>query len=140
MNYYASRQRKDGRWDYTCRNDDFIYPVGYFSKYREPDPKDWIWTNPASITKYQAEKPFHHEEGHATKEEACQCYTKYLMDTALYFGNADDAQHKCKICGEWTTGYAQVDNGSMYDLCDKHKTREVVETLFETVGEIWSSC
>jgi hypothetical protein len=139
MNYFAARQRKDGRWDYTCRNDDFIYPVGYCSKYREPDPKkDYFWTE-NSIKKYQAEKEFHHEEGHTTAEEARECYTKYLLDTTLTFGHFGNVWHKCEVCGELTDGYAQVDHGSMYDLCDKHQTREVVAPKFGTVGEIWSS-
>lgn len=140
MNYYGPRQRKgDSRWDYTCRNDDVIYPVGYCSPYREPDPKkDWFW-NENSIKKYQAEKEFHHEGGHATAEEAQECYTKYLMDTTLQFGHYGDIWHKCEVCDELTDGYAQVDHGTIYHLCDAHQTREIVEPKFGTVGEIWSS-
>ena len=139
MNYYAARQRKDGRWDYTCRNDDHIYPVGYCSPYREPNG-EWYWSE-NSIKKYQAEKEFHHEDGHATAEEACECYRKYLLDTTLYLdGSSNNTAHKCKICDVWTNRYAQVDGTYTYDLCDLHRTREVVETLFDSVGEIWSSC
>ena len=30
MNYYKPRQKKDTlKWQFTCRNDDNIYPVGY---------------------------------------------------------------------------------------------------------------
>ena len=35
MNYYGPRQRKDGKWDYTCRNDGHIWPVGYCHEYEE---------------------------------------------------------------------------------------------------------
>ena len=145
MNYYAARQRKDGRWDYTCRNDDFIHPVGYCSKYRPLTdgslkgmyPDDYLEQKEKERVVF---KDNYHEDGHATKEEACECYTRHLFDTTLRLdGNLEDTQRKCKICSEWTTGYAQVNNGSMYDLCDQHRTREIVETLFGTVGEIWSS-
>ena len=140
MNYYKSRQRaSDGRWDFSCRNNDHIYPVGYCSPYHEPDPKEWYLTE-NSIKKYQAERDKHHVNGHATEEEACECYRQYLLDTTLYLdGHSNDTQHKCKICDTWTNRYAQVDGTYMYHLCDCHRTRAIIETLFKGVGEIWSS-
>ena len=142
MNYYGPRQReKDKKWDYTCRNDDYIYPVGYCRPYKEPDPKTEPWWHENSIKKYQAQKDKHHGDGHNSSEEACACYRRYLLDTTLYLdGHFGDTWHKCVVCGELTDGYAQVDNGSMYNLCDTHRTKETVETLFGDVGEIWSSC
>ena len=138
MNYYKARQRKDGRWDYTCMNDGHILPVGYCSPYREPNG-EWYW-NQNSIKKYQAEKEFHHEDGHATEDEACECYRKYLLDTTLLLGHCSaSTQHKCRVCDKWTNRYATVDGGHIYNLCEEHNNRVEVEKLFEAPGEIWSS-
>ena len=135
MNYYAARQRKDGRWDYTCKSDGYISPIGYCSPYREPKVDEWFWT-PESIKGYQAQKEFHHSDGHATAEEACKCYKKYLLDTTLRVDcENEDVQYKCEICKAWTTHYAIVDGSDTYHLCDEHRTKEIVESLF-SVG--WS--
>src|ERR1039458_152792 len=108
MNYYAARQRKDGRWDYTNKNDDFIGSVGYCHKYRPLTDGSLKGLYPQEYLEQKEEKQGifkhkYHMDGHATKEEACECYRKYLLDTTLCLdGCNDDTQRKCKICGEWT--------------------------------------
>lgn len=112
MNYYEARQLKDtGGWHYTCKNDDRVWPVGYC---REHEP-------------------------HATKEEAEDCYRGYLLDNRLRLDGKDaNAQHKCRECGEWTSGLAECDL-TIVVLCDEHRTREIFEKYFPEVGQIISS-
>lgn len=112
MNYYEARRKVDGSgWHYTCKNDWYVWPVGYC---REHEP-------------------------HATKEEACDCYRKWLLDNHLRLdGQEANAQHKCRECGEWTSGYAVCDS-TIVVLCDAHRTREVFEKHFPKVAQIISS-
>lgn len=132
MNYYVAKQRvEDKRWDYTCNN----HPVGYCRKYVEIDPKLYGEHRQAE---YAATAHKHHSDGHATEEEARKCYLEYLLDHKMRFGQMSNQQKKCKICGEWTQGFAEMDCEILV-LCDKHRTREIVETLVEPPSEIWSS-
>jgi hypothetical protein len=143
MNYYKARERKDGRWDYTCMNDGMIWPVGYCAKY--VDPMDYnfpgceVFQTEHHLEKARVVKDKHHEDGHATADEACACYGKYLLDNKLRLGlKYGDMQRKCEVCGEWTELNACVDNQYM-TLCEKHNNREEVEKLFRGVGERWES-
>lgn len=144
MNYYGPRQRQtDRRWDYTCMNDHIVWPMGYCEGYKEwwIDLKERVGyeARPDEIEKYQTHKDKHHTDGHATAEEACQCYRRYLLDHKTRLGlKWSDSQHRCKVCGEWTQMYAEVDH-TPFELCETHNTQEQLELLFETPGEIWSS-
>ena len=143
MNYYKARQRKDGRWDYTCMNDGHIWPIGYCSKYVDPMdynfPGHEVFQTEHHLAKARANKDKHHEDGHATADEACDCYRRYLLDEKIRLGgHHENTQHKCVVCGEWTEMYADV-NYQFWDLCEKHNNRQEVEKLFESVGECWSS-
>jgi hypothetical protein len=113
MNYYMPRQRDtDKRWDYTCKNDNRIWPVGYCAGA---------------------------EGHHATEEEAYQCYTKWLLENRLSLDRKlSGMQLKCEVCGVYTEKQALVDHTS-FTLCETHLTREHVEKLFGTVGDITSS-
>lgn len=139
MNYYKARERKvDGKWDYTCGNDDYVYPVGYC--HAMPDLEDEVYKcchNEVENIKANASK--FHIDGHSTPEEAAECYKQYLLDFNLRLNICEqDTQRKCKICDEWTSLYAMVDS-HIFQLCEKHNTREEVEKLFKRPGEIWSS-
>lgn len=136
MNYYGPRET-DGRWDYTCRNDGHIWPVGYCRAYKEFDTSI-IPVSEAEQEEYRATAHKHHSDGHATEEEACECYKQYLLDHKLRFGTMSDQQLRCKVCEEWTQNYAEVDCQT-WNLCDKHNSRETVEALMEAPGVIWSS-
>lgn len=142
MNYYAARQRQsDSRWDFTCRNDDRIWPVGYCGGWAE-----WTDADEARIPGLQRAqekllpfKPHFHEDGHETAEQACGCYRRYLLDTRTRYDlSHPEYQRKCAKCGAWTEAAAEVDH-TIFDLCDEHRTREVLEELFDKVGTITSS-
>jgi hypothetical protein len=144
VNYYRARQRKDGKWDYTCRNDGRIWPVGYCAEYNEDFSnlgmgevyQDWFAED--YKRKYAPTQDKHHTCGHDTAEEACECYKQFLLDHNLRLKiQSSDTQRKCEVCGEWTQLYAELDC-QMWNLCEVHNTREVVESLFE-VFEICSS-
>lgn len=157
MNYYGPRERKsDGRFDYTCQNDDRVWPVGYCVAPRvwTPDDFKYLWSG-LEEQQREADKlnarygPLaanFHANGHATKDEACACYRKYLLDTELRFvGPNPDVQKPCAAkkpdgspCGQWTQHEAEV-SASNWPLCEAHQTRAVVETLFPEVGTIFSS-
>jgi len=112
MNYKGPRQRNDSkRWDYTNKNDGRVYPIGYCGE--------------------AANEP-NNEGHHATEAEACECYKKYLLDTRLKLdGTWTNEKHLCEVrgCSEWTQHYADVD-GHIFDLCDEHRTRAVIEQLY----------
>lgn len=142
MNYYGPRQREtDKQWDYTCRNDDRIWPVGYCAAFRDPDepPSLFPWREDQKA-EYRATKDKHHTTGHATSEEACTCFREYLLDHHLNLaGKYQDAWHKCVVCGQLTDRFAEIRHGQSFYLCDAHRTREEVEKLFGPLGEIISS-
>lgn len=116
MNYYEARQNKDtGKWAFTKMRDHNIWKVGYC---RDLD----------------------HE--HNTKEEAIDCYAKYLLDTQLKFRPHKEGEegtyHKCRECGTLSNGYAQIDCEIIF-LCNDHQNRETVEKYYQKSGTIISS-
>jgi len=137
MNYFKARQRKDGKFDYTCMNDGQIWPVGYCSVYHELPNDNWISESYRAAN--EATKDKHHGDGHDTAQEAQACYRAYLLDHALHLNGAwENVQHKCEVCGEWTELYAEIQM-RCWNLCPQHNSREEVEKLFEAPDEIWSS-
>jgi hypothetical protein len=106
MNYYGARQRKtDGTWAFTCMNDGAIWPIGYCRPYQDlPNHPITGGPRPADeVEKERATAHKHHDGGHATAEEARECYRQYMLDHELRLMRKDSsAQHKCKVCGEWT--------------------------------------
>jgi len=141
MNYYEPLQREsDKRWDYTQRRDGRTWAVGYCRGWDES-------TREALIEQYGDERAemFHraqeerrahqdryHKDGHATSEEACECYKQYLLDNrvTLEFGTTKDTQHRCAVegCENWTQKTAMVDHQT-YDLCDEHRNLEALKDL-----------
>src|SRR4051812_48360403 len=62
MNYLKARQMQStGKWHYTCRNDNFVWPQGYCAQ----------------------EGSACHSTGHNTAEEACECYKQYQLKNHL---------------------------------------------------------
>lgn len=112
MNYYQARQRlSDKTWHFTCMNDGQIWAVG----------------------------DCRNHAGHATKEEAEECYRKYLLNNKLHLDRKrEDTKQKCVVCGEWTQSYAEVDM-EQWPLCDSHRTKEHVDKLLKPKTEIISS-
>lgn len=132
MIYYVARQRNDGRWDYTAGG----RPVGYCAEYREIDPKI-IPISESQQAEYKATAHKHHCDGHATKEDAQNCYKEYMLDHHVRFSKDSSQQRKCKVCGEWTQNFATADY-ALFTLCDLHSNREEISKLL-TVGESWVS-
>lgn len=128
--HYAPRRRKEsGRWDYTCRQGQHVWPVGYCSG-RDPD----AGCADQTLSKF-------HTGGHETKEEALACYKRYLLDHYLRLdGFLTDEGSECKICGVATRKMAHVRGEAIFfaHLCDEHLNRESVEQIF-TIGECWST-
>ena len=139
MNYYEARQRQnDKRWDFTKMNDGQVMAVGYCRKWSEW-PNEFKEKHKKSWEEYEARKDEHHADGHETREEAGECYKRYLLDTSLMFNEMTDQQRKCVVCEAWTSWYADVNHGAIYNLCDKHRNREEVEKLFAAPYQITSS-
>ena len=143
MNSYDARQRKDDdRWDYTCQNDGHTHPVGYCAGWpgdrrgTTPIFSDEAWSY--FLEKLKPFKEHYHTDGHATAEEACECYRRYLLDNRLEFRAHGVAHYPCRVCGALTNCHAEVDF-QMFHLCDEHRNKEEVEKLFPKVGQSWSS-
>lgn len=142
MNRFVALQRKsDSRWDYT-RNG---HPTGYCRAY-EPFKEDGS-VYPADMARQWNEQmtPLignFHSGGHATEDEACDCFKKYTLDTSLRLmpqepENASQ-QNRCKICNKFTACHATVGGHGVFTLCPEHQTRECVESIYK-VGESWES-
>lgn len=142
MNYYEALQRKtDQRWDFT-RN---AGATGYCAGWREWEPlkiyddahnEHWKreWQE-----KILPHKDKYHSDGHATAEEAAECYKQYLLDQRLSMNRkSSNSMRKCGICGEFTQFFAELDF-QLWHLCEAHNNRESIEKLFEAPGKIISS-
>jgi hypothetical protein len=149
MNYYDARQRQsDGKWDYSVMNDGHVHPAGYCSTWPVKNcekNETVVWLPKEEWDKHRkeifAKQEKYHDHGHATHEEACECYRQYLLDSSLRFHEPEkelDTQYKCEICGAWTQCYAIVEM-SQWNLCKEHLNRESVEKLFGPIGSIMSS-
>lgn len=141
MNYLCARQRQDGRWDYT-RNG---LPTGYCRKH-VPIPEDGNILSVEFAKKENQKmdllKDNFHTDGHASKEEACECQKKYQLDAHLRLEKEEPSdasqQFRCQICKNWTACHAWVGAYRVFCLCPEHQTRECLESLFQ-VGESWES-
>jgi len=138
MLHYSARQRNDGRWDYTCSG----RPVGYCCPY-SPIPEDG--SIPSAEKWNEKIAPLRdkfHTLGHATEDEAQDCYKQYLLDTSLTLKTTEpenaNQQNRCRVCKKFTACLAMVGAYSMFVLCPEHQTREVVAGLL-VVGESWES-
>jgi hypothetical protein len=117
MNYDQPRELADkSGWHYTRMNEGEVWALGYCRD--------------------------HLDEPHDTREEARDCYTRWLLDNRVFLdGRGDrDVLHRCEWegCDAFTDHIAQVDPASMlalYFLCDEHRTHEHVATLLGQVGD-----
>jgi hypothetical protein len=77
-------------------------------------------------------------EGHATKEEAQECYRKYLLERRTSFDLVLRDWIGCRVCGRPTKKGALVGPTDYYPLCKQHLNQQALETLVK-VGEEVSS-
>lgn len=144
MNYLQARQRKsDEKWDFTTMRDGHISPVGYCGGLPNWDGVKGIMPDAVIEEGKKEQAPFldrYHTHGHATAEEAQECYRRYLLDQRLRMGlKLSDQQQKCVECSAWTQGLAMIDGSTHLVLCEQHQAREVVERHFGAPGQIISS-
>jgi hypothetical protein len=107
--------------------------MNYYEALQRRDGR-WDFTRNGAATGYCRE----HEEGHATKEEASECYKEYLLDHKLRFSKMSNQQQRCAVCKEYTEGYAEMDT-SLIVLCDKHRNREEVAKIYKAPSFVCSS-
>jgi hypothetical protein len=141
MNYSQPRQRKtDQRWDYTNRNDNMVYPIGYCHKFVDLSEDKFVGeyyrVNKGALEKLYASSGKYHTSGHSTYEEACGCYKEYLLDNSIHVGEDKDTMFRCDICSGWSNTWVTVGFGVgiHLNLCPEHTGRQFIEKLFK-VGE-----
>ncbi len=138
MRHYSAKQRQsDGRWDYTCDN----RPEGYcgaFERFWPEDASPEIPGYAEARADALAHRDKYHTDGHATAQEACECYKRYLLDNRTRFHVMSDQMRKCAACGAWTDRYAQVGGYQIFALCESHCQAATLASLL-TVGESWQS-
>jgi len=146
MNHKCAMQKKDGSWIYTYNG----VPYGYCREFNEWSDEriNQIFGGDKDayehfVAPYRANKDQFHNDGHATKEEALECYKKYTLDFDLRFREDKEnanTLNRCQYpdCKEYTSGYANVGAYNMIILCKNHRNRECVSELYE-VGESWES-
>lgn len=122
----ALQRQSDGRWDMATTAGGQSYGVGFCG-----GKLVTYGLAPVSDGDY-------HTDGHATKEEAEDCYRRYLATTAI-LGMFEDTQMRCKVCEAWTQHYAQIQD-TVYTLCPDHQTYEDVLAQVKTRAmERWAS-
>ena len=138
MNYYEARQRQDSQWDYTKMNNGVAYGVGYCCEFREFGPEMHVSESEQEDHRSTSHK--HHTDGHATEEDACECYKQYVLDHRLSLSRKmANQQQKCMVCGEWTQLFAQVGKTQLFVLCPEHNNRGTVQSLYEAPRMICTS-
>jgi hypothetical protein len=142
------QRESDKRWDFTTSTGSTkASPIGYCAGWKEPPgPEEAAELDArlgqgfaARIAEGIEEKRPHqakyHTEGHATAEEACECYHAYELDNELEFKSIPNDQaatlHRCEApdCKEHTAGVAFLGQYNHYYLCDAHRNRENVELV-----------
>lgn len=137
MRSYQPRQRLDGNWDYACGNS----PIGYCSAAMTLEDFANINWEPSQteLDRIEKNKHKHHTCGHATKEEAIDCYFEYILDNKLSFHESPNQQQKCRICKEWTTRYIVLDECQLIVLCNKHLDLESIKSVAHKPEISWRS-
>lgn len=160
MNYDGPKQKTDGTWGYTRTNDGHIMGIGYCRPFEEFDPISIGICFAGDMARYEAfiapcreaaAQGKYHDAGHATAEEACECYKTFLLDFETRFTpDHPDLKllpprhrfNECEApgCNALTNGCAECGSGIAwhFDLCAAHRNRETVAALL-TVGESWHS-
>jgi hypothetical protein len=124
--------------------DGLTYPVGYCVGPIDLDDPDLInslgGSDSIAYGIYRSKvTPFldeYHLNGHDTKEEACACYKRYLLDNRLVIDSKLTGKDSCVVCGA-RTEYAALLEGMHYVLCNVHRNRDEVSNLMPVLLEIF---
>lgn len=144
MRHLGPRQRQsDQRWDYTCKIDDYVYPIGYCAGWSE----EVIETDPELkaliLAAIEEKRPFQHKyhtDSHETSHEACLCYRAWLIDHRIRWRTEEGVQRRCDApdCDKWTHVSSDV-NDYLIRLCDEHRTPEIISQVFPIPGRSFAS-
>ena len=149
MKHYAARQRRsDNRWCYTIAGDVGARPVGYCAGWQEELPD--VTSRAEGLHQVfeddrERRRPFkdkYHTDGHASGTEAIECYKGYLLDNRTRTWRSETDQRKCRECGGWTQLRIEVGTGicgTVFDLCEKHQDRDMLDKHFKFGGSMHSS-
>ncbi len=152
--YQPVQRRRDGRWDMTkSTGSTGPTPIGYCAGWVEENP--WRREDPGGFfdealrrrmakswdeerAKLLPNQDWFHQDGHATAEEAGECWRVFLVDTRLKFHQDPQAQLRCVVCESWTQGRASVRgpiSPAPIALCRDHQTKDhAAEHLFGSCG------
>lgn len=117
MNYDKARELLDHTWNYSRQHDEDIYPIGYCSKILNDNNES---------------------HRHKTCEEAEECYKQYELDNNLILdGGKLGDKKKCQVegCTNHTNISSHIGAFDWFILCDEHRNRKTVETIFSVRGE-----
>lgn len=147
--HQALKRARDGRFDFTSSTGSSApHPIGYCAGWKEPATgeeaerltkqfgPDFVEHLNADIEAKREHQAKYHTDGHATEDEAHNCYRRYLLDQELELRDPPESPgslHKCQApgCGAYTAGEARLGHGypRRFYLCDAHRSRETVEAL-----------
>ena len=141
MQHKCARQRdnEERRWFYTTKAGGHTWAIGYCAGPPDPDGGQLIglafWEQ--WLKQCEPFKDKFHDDGHATAEEAAECYRQHLLDLRSRYDVTLGDYNPCLECGELTNKAAQVEGWHTFRLCALHLTPEVVAKHFEVLGESW---
>lgn len=151
----ALQRESDRRWDKTSGTGSTKpHAIGYCAGWKEPATGEeavrlerqfgpgFVERMNADIEARREHQAKYHTDGHATAAEADECYQRYELDQELNFyapRTEPDSLHKCRApgCSEFTAGLATLGQHRNMWLCDKHRNREAVELILESVRLHW---
>lgn len=142
--YYARQRHYDRRWEFVVESDELVHSIGYCVGVIDLDDQGLIESlggkdSIAYLYYANRVRPFlewFHVNGHETKEEACACYRKYLIDSSADFNVRLIDSDNCAVCGARTM-YGATVGALSYSLCDIHRNKNDVGLLMPTLLELF---
>lgn len=144
MNLYAPIERMDGRWQmcaYAAHTG--LHAIGYCAGLRVvPDTirRALGHTERTAVDDAigRGAAGHFHTNGHATADDARECYRQYLLDFALWCRPIEDGAVAdlgepfcCYVCDQPARTFAQIGHDWWHAaLCQPHATRDTVATMF----------
>jgi hypothetical protein len=140
MEVYGPKQRaKSLRWDYTYSNSGGCYPTGYcarksaealIERHDTGQAGSVPGISDAYVAKLISSLHKYHDDGHATPEEARECYVQYVLDNKCTIVTSTDTQRRCFGCGEWTDRVLMAGHSARHEHlcepCDDEDTRRAI--------------